>query len=181
MEEELAEIFIAGDSRYNLFELEAVNSFFVNKALIIKKEEINFNPKFKEVDIRGPQKLQKAIALEILKNKGLIFEGFEKNLSYGRPDILAKDKDGKLIAVECGPCRLSKAIDYFRIEDLTELWLVHAYSNENHLYIIKKGTNFKTFLENYNKKIKEQIKKIKSPMDNFNKPEENNENLTPKH
>ena len=34
--------------------------------------------------------------------------------------------------------------------------------------------------ERYTKVSSEMIKKIKSPMDNFNKPEENPENLTPK-
>lgn len=164
--EELGQIFLLGDGRYNLLDLGNVYSFFINKALIMEKEEISLNNhRFRESDIQGPQKIQKAAALEILKDKGLIFVGFEKNIGWGRPDMLAKSKDGRLIAVECGPCRLSKTIDYFRNEDLIELWLVHVYSNENCLYVIRRGLNWKSFLREYDKKIMEQLKQIKSPMD----------------
>lgn len=165
---ELGQIFILADGRYNLQDIENVYPFFMNKALAIEKEEIHLGDyRFKEADIQGPQKIQKAAALEILKNKGLIFEGFEKNISWGRPDILAKNKDGKIVAIECGPCRLSKTIDYFRNGDLIELWLVRVYSNENCLYIIKRDINWKPFLREYDTKIREQLKEIKSPMDSL--------------
>lgn len=163
---DLGQIFLVGEGRYDLIDLEKVYSFFFDSALIMEKEPVSLiNPKFEESEIAGPQKKEKAICLEILKEKGLTFDGFEKDIGWGKPDILVKDKNESLIAVECGPCRLSKAIDYFRIKNLIELWLVHIYYEEKCIYIIKRGQNWENYLKYFDKKREEQLRKIKSPLD----------------
>ena len=165
----LEEIFLLGDSRYDLINLSKIYSFFSENALSMEKEEIEKVDKtFNIEEVDGPQKLQKSYALKLLKEKNLGFEGFEVDLGWGRTDILACDRDKQLVAIECGPCRLNKAINYFRIENLKELWLIHIYSDEKTLYIIKRGVNWERQLEILDNKNMEQLRKIKSPLDNLN-------------
>jgi len=165
---ELEETFIQGDGRYNLDYLGDLYTFFLSKALIIEKEKINdFDFTEKELsEIRGPQKASKATATRILLNKGCSLEGYEINIEWGIVDVLGKNKEG-LIVVECGPCRLNKSIDYFRMEEVKALWLVHIFYNEKTLYIIRKGPNWQEEIKKYNNKFLEQLRKIKSPLDDL--------------
>lgn len=83
----------------------------------------------------------------------------------GRVDILAEQKDSNLIiAVECGPCRIRKAIDYLR-NPTTELWIIATYYEETLFYIIKRGPNWNKIIQIYDDWQNEELNKIRSPLD----------------
>lgn len=166
-EQQLIDIFLVGDPRYSLSESKELYDFFVSEALTLEKEQILKTSSVDEDSIYGPQKLAKSTTLELLKLKGLDFAGYEQDIGYGRVDVLAKNKNGEIIAIECGPCRISKAINYFKINNLIQLWLIQVYYDEQVLYIIQKGPNWNQKINEYETKFEEQLRKIKSPLDNF--------------
>ena len=92
---------------------------------------------------------------------------YEVNIGWGIVDVLAR-KEGWEIAVECGPCRLSKIINYFRISTLNELWIVSYYSNDRSIFIIKRGENWNEKTKEADNSLEREIRKIKSPLDSIN-------------
>ena len=160
-------IFLQGDGRYELGFAETLVEFFNKSALILEKEELeDFNFKSEELEsINGPQKLAKAVGKKLLIINGFALSGYEKDLGWGIADVVGEDRDGNLIVIECGPCRLTKVVDYFRNEWVKELWVVSYYSDERFLYRIKKGFNWESIFQEFeNTKIKNLLK-IKSPLD----------------
>lgn len=153
--EKMMEIFFQGDFRYLHIENEiAVSGFVDNKAISIEKEFIKETEIRKsKMKIKGPQKDIKQIAVGLLKKRGFKIEGFEMRIPGGIVDVLGK-KEKQQIAMECGPCRIDKAIDYLEITN-TELWiLTRKDKNSEHvLYKIKKDKNWDEFL-NFHKKYK---------------------------
>ena len=117
------------------------------------------------IKINGPQKHQKKLACEILRKKGGKDIGYEIWFYAGRVDVLGKLKE-KTIAIECGPCRINKAIDYLRKEN-TELWIVTSFFKEATLTIVKRGPNWNKILKKFDKAMKEWILAVKSPLDSI--------------
>ena len=88
-----------------------------------------------------------------------------------RADILAINNDNKTILIECGPCRLWKAIDY--LEEDAELWITRD-DDKTELFILTKGENWDNQLKEFNNNRAEQLKKIKSPIDTLMEKKEKN-------
>ncbi len=166
---DFGQIFLQGDARYDLLDLDAVYDFFISNALKMEKEEIQeFKILSNELEeINGPQKMQKAIAAKLLEKEGWTIQGYEIDIGWGIVDVLAKNGNNEEIAVECGPCRLSKAINYFRMNNIKELWLIEIYSDEEILYRIKRDRKWEEKLKVFDKVNMEQLRKIKSPLDNI--------------
>jgi hypothetical protein len=159
--EKIIDIFFQGDFRYlNLHKEIVVSGFIDNKAICIEQENVKINvPEKPRMIIKGPQKDIKQAAIELLENNGFEINGFEIQIRGGIVDILAS-KENRQIAMECGPCRVDKAIDYLEIPN-TELWILTRKnkSSEHILFKITRGENWFNFLEhhkkyqfNYNKK-----------------------------
>lgn len=120
-------------------------------------------PKEALAKIKPPQKMHKYLALKILEDFGGKLIGFERLISGGRVDILAK-LDGKTIAIECGPCRVNKAIDYLR-NDNTELWLISNWLDAAQFIRIQRGPNWDKELQKHDATLKSELMKIKPLLD----------------
>ncbi len=151
----MIDIFFQGDFRYlDLYREIIVAGFIDNKAISMEQEIINPEKiKKSNIKIKGPQKDIKQIAVGLLKESGFKIEGFEIWIRGGIVDLLAS-KENRQIAVECGPCRIDKSIDYLEIPN-TDLWiLTRKNENSEHiLFKITRGKNWAKFLE-YHKKYK---------------------------
>lgn len=110
--------------------------------------------------IKGPQKELKAMAVELLENNGFNVEGYEIWIRGGIVDILAK-KENQQIAMECGPCRIDKAIDYLEIPN-TELWILPRQEISKNVTIFKiiKGENWDWVLNRKKKYVLEETRKM---------------------
>ena len=168
------EIFPQGDSRYNDFQTEELVCSFIEKKGIQIEKRIIIDTKItkKEMEnIKGPQEYPKAIATEILKKEGYDLIGYERKFRGGIVDVLAKDRFGNTIAIECYACRTMKAVEYLE-EDNTVLWIIPAtdekefLSNTLSLYIIKRGINWELCIKEYKK---EKLKRMKGVMEIFEK------------
>lgn len=169
-------VFLQGDMRnFDGYYFDLLADFIINRAINIEKEvfslenePLNSNIKIK---VYGAQQTMKINALKILKIKNLDFKGFEMPFLDYKTDILAS-KDNKTILIECGPCRLWKAINY--LEEGAELWVTRD-DDETELFIITRGENWDSQLKEFNDKKAEQLKKIKSPIDTMMENKEKNE------
>jgi hypothetical protein len=165
----MMDIFFQGDFRYlDLYRQIIVAGFIDNKAISIEQEIINPETiKKSNIKIKGPQKDIKQIAVGLLKENGFEIKGFEIWIRGGIVDILAS-KEKRQIAVECGPCRIDKSIDYLEIPN-TDLWiLTRKNENSEHiLFKITRGKNWANFLE-YHKKYQLE-KKQKTDRKSFQK------------
>jgi hypothetical protein len=167
----ISHIFLQGDMRhFDSFYLELIANFILNKAIDIEKEVFSFEDKKENLKIYGPQKIEKSNALQILQLKNLSFEGFEMPFLNYKVDILAKKED-KYILVECGPCRLWKALYY--LEEDAELWITRD-EEKTELFIIKRGENWDSQLKEFNNNKAELLKRIKSPYDSMMEEKEKN-------
>ena len=165
-----------GDSRYNSYENELLLSDFILKeAVSLEEEDIsNMQQPKEELHFSEVQADYKLVAKTLLKQQGFqdnkIF--FERRFRNSRPDVLA-EKQGKIILVECCSCRISKIIDY--LEEADEVWVItrgmdpwekNPYTKDKmQLFIFKKGRNWKEMINKLKKSQLEQIKKVKSPID----------------
>jgi len=160
MIERLGEIFTDTDPRYiDPWNERVLGSFIKLKAIIIEEKKIKKETKIKTEKlnlkgIKGPQKELKAIARHLLKDSGYRIAAYERGFMGGIVDVLAKDKNGKTIAVECGPCRLTKAIDYLENPE-AELWIV----KKDRYFKIKRGINWRNIHTAYRKRLLETLKK----------------------
>ncbi len=171
----IADIFTKGDARYSEEYKEFAIYFLKNNAVTVEAKEVshlmNNIPLPKEVlEIEGPQQSLKRLVLSIFQEFGVELIGFERNVGYGRVDILGRLRD-KQIFVECGPCRIDKCFNYLR-EDNIELWLVDAWlessaKEQAMLYIIRQGPNWQKVVEKYDAHKLSEIKKVKSPLDSL--------------
>lgn len=168
------DLFIQSDGRYSQTYVDDLVYFLKNRAIIIETKDV---PSVKEeiqkdsINIEGPQKPQKLLTLSIFEKLGIKLIGFERKIAYGRVDVLG-EKDNKKIYVECGSCRVDKGFNYLR-EDNAELWLVDSWLGFNsertiaELHIIKRGPNWEDCIRKYDNFLRQELKKIKSPLDNI--------------
>ncbi len=100
------------------------------------------------------------MAVELLENNGFNVEGYEIWIRGGIVDILAK-KENQQIAMECGPCRIDKAIDYLEIPN-TELWILPRQEISKNVTIFKiiKGENWDWVLNRKKKYVLEETRKM---------------------
>jgi len=97
----------------------------------------------------------------------LTISGFEVRIRGGIVDILAS-KENRQIAIECGPCRVDKAIDYLEIPN-TELWILTRKNkrSEHILFKITRDKNWFKFLEHHRKyKLENGRKEIEKAFEN---------------
>lgn len=168
------DVFPQGDVRYgDSYAEELVASFIDRKGIQIEKRIIIDTKATKKelASVNGPQQLPKLIATRILIKEGYNLIGYERKFMGGIADTLATSKLGdETIAIECYSCRTMKAIDYLE-EENTTLWIISAateeefLSNTLSLYIIKRGPNWKTCIEEYRK---EKMRRCREVMDSFN-------------
>lgn len=152
------EIFTQGDPRYSdPWNHVAVAGFITHKAISIRSTTIIKPKEGKQIDVKGPQQDLKRIAVWLLKQKGFRVENFEKAFSGGIVDVIGKSDD-EYILVECGPCRINKAIYYLNSEKNT-LWVLINKPHGTVLYEITRGENWKNYHEYHKEK---QIKNIQS-------------------
>lgn len=158
-------LFGQGDSRYeNFFNCAIVAGFLDNKAVVIEEKsapESISSVKLDENDLIfaiEPQREDKIEAIKLLKSLGLDLEGAEIRFRGGVVDVLGRSKD-KTIAIECGPCRVSKVVDYLECED-TELWLIQVdFWQTRKFFVVSRGPNWKNFFDFHSKTEIENTKK----------------------
>ena len=147
------EIFAQGDIRYADVEYEVIVAGFLdNKAITIEEKPVVYGAGKSEAAVKGPQKDLKKIAINLLENNGFQVENFEKQFHGGIADIIAKNKNGEWIGVECGPCVIRKAIDYLEKPD-TKLWVL---TPGGILFEVKRGENWYSFHDFYISKQNEE-------------------------
>lgn len=155
-------IFFQGDFRYLHLQNEiAVAGFIDNKAISIEQENLKEDDiKKSKMKMKGPQQDIKQAAIGVLKDRGFDINGFEVSIRGGIVDILAIKKN-RQVAMECGPCRIDKAIDYLEIPN-TELWILTRKNKTSQriLFKIKRGKNWGNFLECHKNYQKETAKKL---------------------
>jgi len=165
-------IFLQGDMRhFDSLYFGLISDFILKKAISLEKETFSFNEVKENMNIHGPQKSEKLNALKILRLKNIGFEGFEMPFLSYKADILAR-KGGKVILIECGPCRLWKAISY--LEEDANLWITRD-ENQTELFILTKGENWNSVYKEYKNRMEEKLKKIPSPFDKLIKDKDKNE------
>jgi len=160
----IEDIFAQGNPRYyNPEEINILNQFIKEKAIQVTVHSI---PKVKDATsiklskIRKPQQHMKYLALNILKKEGATVKvfPFEQMHLRCRADILAEIND-KIIAVECGPCRISKALQYLDDKN-TELWIITNYLNNQSFHKVKRGPNWSTVKQKHDHMIRTDLIKI---------------------
>lgn len=153
------EVFTQNDPRYSdPWSHVAVAGYITHKAICITPLTIP-NPKKDGMKIRGPQQDLKRIAVSLLKQKGFKVENFEKAFSGGIVDVIGK-KGKDYILVECGPCRINKAIEY--LDDKNTFWVLTNKPHGVVLYEITRGENWKNYHEYHEE---EKMKRIQRNYD----------------
>lgn len=155
------DIFLQGDSRYSDPEYEAIVAGFIdNDAITLREKTLEI----KNVDvnnIRGPQKEMKSIAIGQLEGTGHEIVSIERGFMGGIPDVLARKGDS-MIAVECGPCTIRKAVDYLE-NDNTSLWIIRPNNKQHELFIISKSSSWDAYLKFHkNLELQNQKKHIEN-------------------
>lgn len=164
--DEVWEVFLQGDRRYDSAQDMAELEHFISQgAVVIEKEK--FTPRVTatalEVKIVGPQELEKRAALFLLQREKCELIGFERRFCGGRADILVRHGN-LMIAIECGPCRVSKAIDYLREPD-TELWIVTSadiFCESFLSFKIKRGPNWASTINERDEGMKAELQRTMS-------------------
>ncbi|MFC1801045.1 HNH endonuclease [Nanoarchaeota archaeon] len=175
-EDLINQIFSQGDSRYfDNYNEDTLMSFLIERGITIETKDVSLikSKVVRNFDgIPGPQKDWKLLTKKLFQEFDIDLVGFERRIAHGIVDVLGK-KNGKIIYVECGPCRIDKSFNYLRKVD-SELWIVtseldkHSVNMEKAtLYIIKRGPNWSELIQKHDKINKEEIKKVKSPLDNL--------------
>jgi hypothetical protein len=166
---DIEDIFAQGNTRYyDPEEIMILNKFIKREAIVITTHVI---PKVKEATqlelskIRKPQQHMKYLALKILKKEGATTTQFpfEQLHLRCRADIIAKN-DGKTIAIECGPCRISKALQYLDNKN-TELWIITNYLNNQSFHKIRRGPNWNAIKQKHDATTIKELKKIVNLLD----------------
>lgn len=146
--ERVRDIFVQGDVRYSdPWSEVAVAGFVDNKAITISKKRLDAIST--KSDVRGPQKEMKNVAINVLKRSGYEIEAIECGFMGGIVDVLAK-KDNSIVAVECGPCTVRKAIDYLK-RDSSALWIIRPNRGLYDLFVIKRGKERGRFIAKHEK------------------------------
>jgi len=139
-------VFSQNDIRYESpWDKIIVAGFITRGALNINSTRINmseFVETKSDTSVKGPQEDLKRLASRLLEKKGFQVEGYEIPIPGGIVDVLGKKGD-ELIAVECGPCRIDKPIEYLKRDKMT-LWII---TRDNVLYEITRGKDWKKMLD----------------------------------
>jgi len=164
-EDKILDLFTQSDSRYFHPDLAASVSAFVKAGAILIQKQACVDPIETNIHVVKPQVETKKLAISAIKREGAELVGFERTVPGGKVDVLARASD-KNILIECGPCRIDKAINYLREKD-TELWLIAGpYLNaESTFYKVTRGANWNSVIEKYDAIQKAELMKIKSPLD----------------
>jgi len=143
--EKINEIFRQGDIRYMEGYYDVIVADFLdNNAISIKKKTLKKAP-IQTKGIRGPQKEMKAFAIKLLKDLGYEIVSIERGFMGGIPDVLMR-KGEEIIAVECGPCAIRKAINYLEKPN-TSLWIIQPEGENYRLFIVKRSVVWDSFFE----------------------------------
>lgn len=165
------DLFLQGDGRYDSIVDDAIVAGFIDhQAIVVEKRSAPDDLHKVKVDkkllrlIGLPQKDYKLGAAKLLILLGFDFVCTEVRFQGGFVDVLGKGKN-KTIAIECGPCRISKAIEYLEEENV-ELWLIPLdFWQNKKFFVMARGPNWKNYFEFHeNYKIK-QLKSIKNPLE----------------
>jgi hypothetical protein len=178
-----------GDKRYNAPEDEfLLADFILKEAISLEEKEVPNIEKPSQEDykeffnqVQGEEKYiaKELLKLEDFKENEIIFEC---SFHGSRPDVLAESTTQKrIIPVECCSCRINKIINYFS-EEVDEIWVIVSgkppwekmnYIKDNvQWFVFEKGENWNKVFSEYKKQLREQIKKVPSPIDNLMKKEE---------
>lgn len=140
-----------------------VAGFITNGAISIETTDIKNPQEDKEITVKGPQEYLKRIAASLLKEKGFCIEDMEKSFSGGIVDVIGR-KGNEYILVECGPCRISKPIDYLGRENVV-LWVLTKKPHGIVLYEITRGENWDRFIEFHKEEQFEGLRKSMEDID----------------
>ena len=172
----IEDIFEQGDSRYVDDNSAILVAYFLeNSGIEIENDKILGVDSPSESDLKrisGPQQFHKFLGKKHLEEKGYEVVGFEMLVKGGRADILAKNfSKNETVAVECCACRTDKAIEYLRKEN-TILWVISlsekgSLDKEIPVFIIKRGPNWDKCIKLFDQIIREQLRKVRSPMDDL--------------
>ncbi len=172
----IEDIFQQGDARYVDNDSAIVVAYFLeNKGIKIENDKISgvYYPSENDLkNIRGPQQFYKFLGKKHLEGRGYEVIGFEIPIHGGRTDILAENSSkNETVAVECGPCRTDKAIEYLRKEN-TILWVISlsekgSLDKEIPAFIIERGPNWDKCIMLYDQFLRDQLRKVRSPMDDL--------------
>jgi hypothetical protein len=150
------DIFLQGDIRYSDPEYEAIVAGFIdNNAVSIEKKTLEKIP-IDTFNIRGPQKGMKAAAIGFLRKLGYEIVSIERGFNGVIPDVLAKEGDS-IVALECGPCGIRKAINYLE-KDKTSLWIMRPEGDKYELFIVSKSVSWDAFLRFHRKFQSERVR-----------------------
>ena len=152
-----------GDSRYDNPKEELVLANFLLEGAISLEKTINEDTRLNKV--RGIQANEKRFAMGVLKQEGFKEEEIFLEVMFqgSRVDVLAEKRD-KIILVECCSCRVDKIRDFLTISN-TEVWVI-IRDELSEVYRFKRGLNWH-LVEDLEMKKLQQLKKIKSPLDNL--------------
>jgi hypothetical protein len=163
--EDVEDILVQGDARYFVDQIPLILSFVKAKAIDIFRERVNhvaINSK-DLAKINPPQQAEKLLAMKLFEENNIQLIGFERRFKGRMLDVLG-EKDGQIIAVECGPCGVHKPIEY--LAEGAELWIVTCYLKQDQLlHIFKRGSNWDEFYSKYLKGLQAELRDIKSPLD----------------
>ncbi len=172
----ITEILQQRDARYVDNDSAIVVAYFLeNSGIEIENDKISgvYSPPKNDLkNINGKQQFYKFLGKKHLEEKGYEVIGFEIPIQGGRTDILAKNSSkNETVAVECGPCRTDKAIEYLRKEN-TVLWVIplseiNSLDNKTPIFIIERGPNWDRCIKLYDQLLREQLRKVRSPMDDL--------------
>ena len=149
------DIFKQGDGRYsNPWDHITVAGFIAHDAISINTKVIKEPQEGKIPEHKGPQQDLKRIAAWLLKERGFDIKGCEVREYGSIVDIVGIKGENKIL-VECGPCRINKAIDYLELSN-TILWILARGPKGVVLHEITRGKNWNKFME-YRKQEKDSI------------------------
>lgn len=163
------DLFMQGDMRYTgVYDDIVVAGFIDNNGIIVEEKVAPSgleNVKLNENDlklVREPQKDDKILTIQLLKNLRFEVIGTEISFCGGKVDVLGRSR-GKTIAIECRSCRINKAIDYLEQEN-TELWLIPVdFWQTKKFFVVSRGPNWNNYFkfhQNYNIKQLRSIKNL---------------------
>lgn len=149
---------------------DEVAEFINDKAITLETQDIlefreSLTSSSKDLEIWGPQEREKYLATKLLNSLGGEVLNYEVRIRNGIVDALGK-LNGKTIKIECGPCRIDKAIHYLR-EENSELWVIASFFEEATLTILKRGPNWDKKIKEFDDAWLEVLKSIKSPLDSL--------------
>ncbi len=137
---------------------EIATIFIYRDAVSVKSETLN-GENIDGKDIHGPQKEMKALAIKLLKDRGFKVFAIEKGFEGGIVDVLG-GRGKERIAVECGPCRISKLVDYLWRENTT-LWVIKPSGSGYILYEFNRGKHWDNAIELYEKWRMKELERLR--------------------